>query len=398
MKASVLTALAWAACTAASPVFAQSTHLQCTCQPEEPQPGTSVPVSPAPAPAPEPAPSAPSDPAPKPEPPVPSAPGGPAAPPTAAPSVPSAPSGPAGPSGPSVTAPAPEPPVSVPSSISVTVPSVTPAPNPEPVPSVVPSVSTPAPPTSTPSTPDEGNCDDHGCHGTGHLLQDEAPKLGELLTVIGEHSEALGVKLGPSVGKLVSSLGLPGGPIGDVVKSGGSIGELLADLGEPTELLVHTTGKDGGNSLIKLGPSVEGLLKALGQDNIAQPVGSIVSKLGSHLKKRTDGLVEDVAPIVRCILEIAGEDTKMSLVELSEPVAGLVAGLGLTEAAGPVGEIVKTVASVGDLLVEIAPIVECILIILGEDGSMTLVDLSPEVAGLLGDAAGEIVKTVGEGF
>lgn len=306
-------------------------------------------------------------------------------------------------------------------------PSETPAPTPIPVPSGVPTipgipsgVPTPTGLPPVPGNPDDpegpedpedpedphkGGCDDRGCHGTGHLIQDLGPQANDVLTIVGLHTEKLLLKLSPAVAHLLAGLGLAGvgEPVGEIIKSAATIGELIADLGDPVECLLTVVGQDGGYLLIALKPSLTGLIAGLGLPSIAQPVGNIVGTIGEHLK-RDDGLLEDLAPTVNCVLKVVGEDSKILLVALSQPVADLVTGLGLGQLAEPVGEVIKAAATVGDLVYDLGDPVECILTIVGEDGGILLVRLAPSVANLIsglglpgvGIPVGQVVETLGE--
>ncbi|KAE8356596.1 hypothetical protein BDV28DRAFT_145107 [Aspergillus coremiiformis] len=254
-----------------------------------------------------------------------------------------------------------------------------------------------------PEEPSKGGCDGHGCHGTGHLIQDLGPQANHILTIVGLHTEQLLVQLSPGVADLLVGLGLLGigQPVGHIIKSAVTIAELIADLGSPVQCLLTVIGQDGGYLLIALDMPLTGLLTGLGLPSIAEPVGTIVGTVGQHLK-RNHGLLEDLAPTVKCMLKIIGADSKILLIELSEPVASLFIGLGLAQLAEPVGSVIMSAALVGDLVYDLGSPVKCTLTILGEDGGALLVQLSPAVASLLagvglpgvGVPAGHVVKTL----
>ena len=299
---------------------------------------------------------------------------------------PSSPSSPAGPSG---TGSSSNPGGSKPSSTSSTPSSSTP-------------VSTPS---STPS------CENGHCHGTGHLIQDLGPQADHLLTVIGNGTEQLLIELSDPVADLLSSLGLTGlaEPVGHIIKDASTIGELITDLGAPVDHLLIAVGKDTGYLLIELDHDVKDLLDSIGLNSLADPVGDLLGAIGSSLKRREDasnpnGLLEKLGPVVDCILRVTGEDTKDLLIKLSDPVAELFKSLGLTGVGRSVGEVIKSAASVGDLIADLGPVAECLLTVIGDDGSALLIKLAPDVADLVGslglpgvgEAVGEVLDVVGE--
>ncbi|RAH64484.1 uncharacterized protein BO66DRAFT_396145 [Aspergillus aculeatinus CBS 121060] len=413
MKASFLTALVLAACTVASPVgqpYARDG--ECTCQPNGghgsgsgsgSEPLQPVPESESPAPSaslspggsPSGVPSFPGNPAPASSQPVtlpgfrpapsatvPLAASSPNAEPSGQPSGlpgstgssdPSGPSGPSGPSNPSGPAgPGSSPGVSGGSQPSATVPS--------------------GPGSSTPGSTPSGSssCESGHCHGTGHLIQDLGPQADRLLRVVGSGTEELLIQLSDPVADLLAGLGLVGlsQPVGSLLRSASSIGELVSDLGQPVDNLCIVTGKGLGFLLIELDHPVADLLRGLGLDALAQPVGNVLSDIGSSLKRRTDvskpaGLLEELAPVVDCILQITGEDLKPLLIRLGNPVAQLLVNLGLNEAGRSVGQVIRSAASVGDLIANLGPVVDCLLTVVGEDGGLLLIKLDPDVAALV---------------
>ncbi|PKY06635.1 hypothetical protein P168DRAFT_116471 [Aspergillus campestris IBT 28561] len=459
MKASILTAIAMAACVVASPMgslaqardeVAARSGCPCACPSCDDEPGVpSVPSTGTPEP------EKPSGPPPVDVPGVPGGPSGPGAPVPEEPSVP-APGGPGAPvpEEPSVPAPGGPGAPTVPEEPSVPAPNGSGGPGAPTTPEVPATTGVPNPPAvpsspvDTPTTPeqpphqggedegdndddegddegdnddDEGDddheggcptcgnkpepCDEEGCHGTGHLIQDLGPQGKKLLTVIGLDSQKLLVSLSPAVTHLLEGLGLIGlgKPVGEVIKEAATVGELIADLGDPIECLLTVVGQDTGYLLIRLDPGLAGLLKGLGLPSIANPVGNLIGAVGKSLK-RQDGLLEDIAPVVDCILRIVGDDLQILLVRLSGPVAELVAGLGLTTLAEPVGEVIRSAATVGELVHDLGPVVGCLLTVVGEDGELLLVRLAPAVADLvsglglpaLGVPVGEVINALGE--
>lgn len=115
-------------------------------------------------------------------------------------------------------------------------------------------------------------------------------------------------------------------------------------------------------------------------------------------------IVQDAGHGVNQVLTVTGPNAKKLLIELSPSVAGLLSGLHLPSVGVPIGEVVKTAASVGDLVEDLGPRVDGLLTVVSEDGDVLLIKLSTEVAGLLsgvslpgvGIPVGSIVATLGE--
>ncbi|KAJ6090138.1 hypothetical protein N7486_008953 [Penicillium sp. IBT 16267x] len=238
----------------------------------------------------------------------------------------------------------------------------------------------------------------------GHIVQNLGPQLNNVLTITGTDIQPLLIELSPEVTALVSSLGLGalGVPLGSIVASASSLGDLVTGLGPHVDGLVTVVGADVGALLISLSPEVAGLVSGLGLPTVGVPVGSVLATVGSSLKKRNQ-IVGDLAPEVKEILTVTGPNAKQLLIKLSPEVASLVSGLGLPSVGVPVGEVVKTAANVGDLLVDISTPVENLLKVVNKDGSALLIQLSPEVASLVaglglsatGASIGSVIATVG---
>ncbi|KAK1139184.1 hypothetical protein N8T08_001240 [Aspergillus melleus] len=146
------------------------------------------------------------------------------------------------------------------------------------------------------------------------------------------------------------------------------------------------------------------LLAALATSAVAAPAGGL-PVVGSITKTVTEGasgsssasasttpvastgadghIVKDAGHGVHQVLTVTGPNAKKLLVELSPEVAGLLAGLGLPGVGTSVGEIVKTAGNVGDLLKDLGPVVDGLLTVVSKDVGALLIKLSPEVAGLL---------------
>ncbi|GAB1198472.1 hypothetical protein BDV32DRAFT_151034 [Aspergillus pseudonomiae] len=241
---------------------------------------------------------------------------------------------------------------------------------------------------------------------SGHIVQDVGHGVNQVLTVTGPNAKKLLIELSPSVAGLLSGLGLPGVgvSVGEVVKTAASVGDLVKDLGPVVDGLLTVVSKDGSALLIKLSSDIAGLLSKAGLPGVGIPVGSIVATLGENLKRSADGqLVQDVAPKVQDVLEVTGTDSKRLLIQLSPSVASLLAGLGLPGVGTSVGQIIKTAGSVGDLLKDLGEPVKNLLTVVAQDGSFLLIQLSPNVAGLLtnlalpalGTSVGSVVATLG---
>ncbi|KAL2854741.1 hypothetical protein BJX68DRAFT_232477 [Aspergillus pseudodeflectus] len=236
----------------------------------------------------------------------------------------------------------------------------------------------------------------------GHVVQDLGPEVRDVLEVTGPNAERLLIQLSPEVAGLLSSLGLPalGGPVGSIVASASSVGELVKGLGPHTENLLTVVGEGGQYLLIQLSGGLSGLLSGLGLPAVGTPVGSIVATLGNNLKR--DEIVQDLAPQVQDILEVTGPNAERLLLQLSPEAAALVSGLSLPIGA-PVGEVVASASSVGELPKDLGKPVHDLITVVGADGSALLVKLAPSVASLVsglglagvGQSVGSIVATLG---
>ncbi|KAA8650384.1 hypothetical protein EYZ11_012087 [Aspergillus tanneri] len=115
-------------------------------------------------------------------------------------------------------------------------------------------------------------------------------------------------------------------------------------------------------------------------------------------------IIQDVGHSVNKILTVTGPNAKKLLVELSPEVTDLLSGLGLPGVGTSIGSIIKTAGSVGDLVKDLGPAVDGLLTVVSKDLGALLIQLSPEVAGLLsglglpgvGVPVGSVVATLGE--
>ncbi|KAL4912398.1 hypothetical protein BDW62DRAFT_20397 [Aspergillus aurantiobrunneus] len=240
--------------------------------------------------------------------------------------------------------------------------------------------------------------------GSGHLLADVGGAANGVLEVTGPNAERLLLQLSPEVAGLLSNLGLPalGTPVGSIVASASSIGELVRNLGPDVQGLLTVVGQGGNYLLIQLTPGVAGLLSGLGLPGVGTAVGTILPTVGNNLKR--DGILGDATPEVKGLLEVTGTDAQRLLIQLSPEAAALVSGLGLPNVGVPVGKVVEDASSVGELVNHIGAPVEQLLTVVRADGKALLIQLSPDVAGLVaglgltgvGASVGSVVKTVAD--
>ncbi|KAL4940027.1 hypothetical protein BDV06DRAFT_224450 [Aspergillus oleicola] len=94
-------------------------------------------------------------------------------------------------------------------------------------------------------------------------------------------------------------------------------------------------------------------------------------------------ILQDLGAQVNDVLEITGPNAQRLLLQLSPEVAGLLSSLGLGGLGGPVGSIVASASSIGELLANLGPDVEGLLVVVGEGGDFLLLQLAPGVAGLV---------------
>ncbi|KAJ9213178.1 hypothetical protein DTO166G4_5171 [Paecilomyces variotii] len=245
-----------------------------------------------------------------------------------------------------------------------------------------------------------------GRNTAGELVTGAGKPAQKLLTIAGQDSQHLLVQLSPAVSDLVSGLGLPevGVPVGTIISTASSAGDLAKHVAPEVKGLLTVAGTDGGFYLVQLAPSVASLLEGLALPGVGVPVGSIVSTVGDHVKRAEGKVVSDAGNAAQGLLTVTGQDAKQLLIQLSPEVTALVSGLGLPAVGVPVGQIVASASSVGDLLKDLAPHVNGVLHVVSYDGGFLLMQLAPSVAGLLsglglpalGVPIGSVVQTVGE--
>ncbi|GKZ21275.1 hypothetical protein AbraIFM66951_011667 [Aspergillus brasiliensis] len=141
--------------------------------------------------------------------------------------------------------------------------------------------------------------------------------------------------------------------------------------------------------------------------NIGSVSSNVVSTPSASASTGATGhIVQDVGNGVNQVLTVTGSDAKKLLIQLSPDVANLLSGLGLPGLGSSVGSIIKTAASVGDLIQDIGNDVDGLLTVVSKDGSALLIQLDPVVAGLIsglglpgvGVPVGSIIGTLGENF
>lgn len=114
-------------------------------------------------------------------------------------------------------------------------------------------------------------------------------------------------------------------------------------------------------------------------------------------------IVQNLGPQLNNILAVTGPNVQTLLIELSPEVTALVSSLGLGALGVPLGSIVASASSLGDLVAGLGPHVDGLVTVVGADGGALLISLSPEVAGLVsglglptvGVPVGTVVATIG---
>lgn len=159
-------------------------------------------------------------------------------------------------------------------------------------------------------------------------------------------------------------------------------GHLVQDVSKPVNQILSVAGPDAKQLLIELSPEVTALLSGLGLAGLGGPVGSIVASAAS-----VGDLVKDLGPKVEGLLTVVDKDLGALLIQLSPEVAGLVSGLGLPNVGVPVGSVVTTVGQNvkrdGKVVQDLAPKVQDVLEVTGPNAERLLVQLSPSIASLL---------------
>ncbi|KAL4909498.1 hypothetical protein BDW74DRAFT_146713 [Aspergillus multicolor] len=174
--------------------------------------------------------------------------------------------------------------------------------------------------------------------------------------------------------------------------SSGASGEIVEDAGSQVKDVLEITGPNAKRLLIQLSPEVAGLLTTLGLPAVGTPVGTVVASASS-----VGDLVKNLGKPVDGLLTVVGEGGEYLLVSLSPSLAGLLSGLGLPGVGVPVGSVVATVGKNlkrdGMVVGDDVPKVQDILEVTGTNSQRLLIQLSPEAASLV---SGLGLPTVGE--
>ncbi|RAK96640.1 uncharacterized protein BO80DRAFT_428924 [Aspergillus ibericus CBS 121593] len=150
--------------------------------------------------------------------------------------------------------------------------------------------------------------------------------------------------------------------------------------------------------------SLSGITEVTKTVNSGSIVSSNVVSTPIASSGATGHIVQDAGSTVNQVLTVTGPDAKKLLIQLSPDVANLLSGLGLPGVGVSVGSIVKSAASVGDLIKDLGSAVDGLLTVVDKDVGALLIQLDPEVTGLLsglglpsvGVPVGSVVGTLGE--
>ncbi|KAL4926867.1 uncharacterized protein BDV17DRAFT_142748 [Aspergillus undulatus] len=242
---------------------------------------------------------------------------------------------------------------------------------------------TTAPPTANPTPVD---CEDDDCHGTGHLVQDLGPQVNRLLTVTGEDGEDFLVQVNEDVYNLLSGRVSLSESIGEIVGDAATLGDLVADLGPIVDCILTIVGEDSRILLVRLAPEIADLLRGtvatLGLDSVNHPVGNIIRGLGLNLKR--DGASN--------LFNVQGLNGQTQVLDLSGPAGDRLNENGI---AGLVGSVIRVAIDVTQLLQDIGPDTENLLISIGRDGGAVLIRLAPGVANIVGTLLPELETPLG---
>ncbi|CBF77224.1 hypothetical protein AN4575.2 [Aspergillus nidulans FGSC A4] len=238
------------------------------------------------------------------------------------------------------------------------------------------------PPTSAP-TP----CDDEECHGTGHLIQDLGPQVNRALTVTGADGERFLVQVNEDVYNLLSGRVSLSDSIGEIVGDAATIGDLIADLGPIIDCILTIVGEDSHILLVRLAPEVADLLRGtgvtLGLDAINNPIGGLLGSLTGGLLTR-----DEAQPLT--VTGQSGHDLPVAL----DGVVGNT--LRENNVSGPIGTVIAAAISVTQLLQHpLAQDSEDLIVVIGRDTGALLIRLAPGVARLLDGLLPGIATPVG---
>ncbi|KAL4980271.1 hypothetical protein BDW66DRAFT_147702 [Aspergillus desertorum] len=175
-------------------------------------------------------------------------------------------------------------------------------------------------------------------------------------------------------------------------KATGASGEILHDVGSQVKDVLEVTGPNAKRLLIQLSPEVAGLLSKLSLPVVGTPVGTIIASASS-----VGDLVRNIGRPVEGLLTVVSKGGEYHLIQLAPGLAGLLAGLDLPGVGVPVGSVVATIGNnlKRDSMVigDNIPKAQDILEVTGTDAQRLLIQLSPEMASLV---SGLGLTTVGE--
>ncbi|KAL2796543.1 hypothetical protein BJX66DRAFT_132781 [Aspergillus keveii] len=201
-------------------------------------------------------------------------------------------------------------------------------------------------------------------------------------------------KITSTVDSVTTALPLNLDSVTDKVTSAASSGHVVQDLGPEVRDVLEVTGPNAERLLIQLSPEVAGLLSSLGLPALGGPVGSIVASASS-----VGELVKDLGPHTENLLTVVGEGGQYLLIQLSGGLSGLLSGLGLPAVGTPVGAVLTTVGNNlkrDQIVQDLAPQVQDILEVTGPNAERLLLQLSPEAAALVSGLGLPIGAPVGE--
>ncbi|KAE8166807.1 hypothetical protein BDV40DRAFT_296236 [Aspergillus tamarii] len=218
-----------------------------------------------------------------------------------------------------------------------------------------------------------------------------APALGGLSGLSGLTSNL------PVVNNLLDLNGLVGGILGGLIGSllgGGSSGDL------PLGTIIGFLGQAPAGTTGVIPSGLPSTIPTPSTGAVPSVVPSAAPATGPNSGK----LVQDLAPQLNNILVVTGPNAQLLLIQLSPEVTALVAGLGLPQLAAPLGGVVAAASSVGVLVKDLGPAVQNVVTVVGKDGGALLIQLSPQVAGLVsglglpqvGVPVGTVIAIVGK--
>ncbi|OJJ44402.1 hypothetical protein ASPZODRAFT_47295, partial [Penicilliopsis zonata CBS 506.65] len=119
----------------------------------------------------------------------------------------------------------------------------------------------------------------------GRILSDLASDVNSTLTVISQDLKPLVLRLSSEVASLFSGLELAslGVPLGSVIASASTVADLVNDTAPDVRNVVSVVDTDGSALLVKLSGPVVSLVVTVGLPSISTPIGTIVKTAGTNL-------------------------------------------------------------------------------------------------------------------